>query len=102
MIIFDHKSSNLITKLTPPLTFLCLPHTRLSEFISSYLHLPPAPGRVVTRGDYVDYEGTNQDNSQYITGPVEGLVTRSIPLLVLVVFFCMLFVNDKSIVKQVH
>ena len=90
MIIFepcDHKTSNLITELTPPLTFLlCLPPTRLPEFTSSYLHLPPAPGREVTRGDYGDYEGTNQDNSQYRPGPVEGLVTRSISLLVLVLF----------------
>ena len=85
MIIFDHKSSNLITELTPPLTFLlCLPPTRLSEFISSYLHLPPAPGEKVTRGYYGDYEGNNQENNQYTPGPVEGLVTRSILLLVLV------------------
>ena len=69
MIIFepcDQRTSNLITKITPPLTFPPLPPSHLvTRGHSSYLHLPPAPGGEVTRGDYGDYEGTNQDNSQY-------------------------------------
>ena len=70
--IWTLRTSNLITELTPPLTFLlCLPPTRLSEFSSSYLHLPPAPGEEVTSGYYGDYEETNQENNQYRPGPEE-------------------------------
>ena len=77
MIIFepyDYKSNNLIIRSHT--TFDLSPHLVIHSSHCTWVK--------VIRGDYADYEGTNQDNSQYRPGPVEGLVTRSILLLVLV------------------
>ena len=79
MIIFepyDYKSNNLTIRSHT--TFDLSPHLVINSSHCTWVK--------VIRGDYADYEEKNQDNSQYTPGPVEGLVTRSILLLVLVGF----------------
>ena len=84
--IWTLRTSILITELTPPWPSSSASLPPGYQVHSSYLYLSPAPVGEVNRGDYGDYEGTNQENNQYTPGPVEGLVTRSILLLVLVWF----------------